>query len=254
MARKAFTLIELLVVIAIIAILAAILFPVFAQAREKARSASCLSNLKQLGLAVAMYVQDYDERFAGGSTHLLGAPGHCLGHRWWIDMIEPYVKNRGLKNCPSERVRIPYFDYTIADVPGTQCGEGIYYSSYSWNVVICYEDGTNGLTPALGFDCPWNGGRYWGIRRGTSLAAVSRPAEVIAIMDSRDGWIETWTDRITDLARHPDRNFAPGVAYRHNEGFNAVYVDGHARYHRRQSTKVRNWVIQELPDNLANLP
>ncbi|MCL6475308.1 MAG: DUF1559 domain-containing protein [Firmicutes bacterium] len=251
MTRRGFTLIELLVVIAIIAILAAILFPVFAQAREKARSASCLSNLKQLGLAVAMYVQDYDERFGGGSTHLFGTPENCLGHRWWLDMIEPYVKNRGLKNCPSEKVRVGWFDPTIADVPGTQCGEGVYYSSYSWNVVICYIDGANGLTADLGFACPWDGGRYWGLRRGTALAAVSRPAEVIAIMDSRDGWIETWADIITDLHRNPN---GPGVAYRHNEGFNAVYVDGHARYHRKHSTKVRNWVIQELPDNIANLP
>ncbi len=252
MTRRGFTLIELLVVIAIIAILAAILFPVFAQAREKARSASCLSNLKQLGLAVAMYVQDYDERFAGGSTHLQGDPGNCIGHRWWIDMIEPYVKNRGLKNCPSERVRIPYFDPTIADVPGTQCGEGIYYSSYSWNVIICWEDGANGINSIPGFSCLGDPNfRYWGIRRGTSLAAVARPAEVIAIMDTRDGWIETWSDRMTDLYRNPN---GPGVAYRHNDGFNAVYVDGHARYHRKHSTKLRNWVIQELPDNIANLP
>ncbi len=250
MKQRAFTLIELLVVIAIIAILAAILFPVFAQAREKARQASCLSNLKQLGIAVAMYVQDYDELFGGGSTHLQGDPGNCIGHRWWLDMIEPYIKNRQLKNCPSERVRAAFFDPTIADVPGTQCGEGIYYSSYSWNVVLCYIDGTNGLSSLPGFQCFTSNWQYWGIRRGTSLAAVARPAEVIAIMDTRDGWIETWADVLTDLARTPGQ----GVAYRHNDGFNAVYVDGHARYNRKFSTKLRNWVIQELPENLANLP
>jgi prepilin-type N-terminal cleavage/methylation domain-containing protein/prepilin-type processing-associated H-X9-DG protein len=93
--RRGFTLIELLVVIAIIAILAAILFPVFAKAREKARQASCLSNLKQLGLAFMQYAQDYDERFppsTGGyeSTSI----------KWW-DRIYPYVKNNQVYSCPS---------------------------------------------------------------------------------------------------------------------------------------------------------
>ena len=250
MKRNAFTLIELLVVIAIIAILAAILFPVFAQAREKARATSCLSNLKQLGLAAAMYVQDYDERFGGGSTHLGGDPGQCVGHRWWLDMIEPYVKNRQLKNCPSEKVRIAYWDYTLGDEPGTQCGEGAYYSSYSWNVIICWFDGANGLNQLPGFTCIGDPNfRYWGIRRGTALAAVSRPAELIVMMDTRDGWIETWADVMTDLARSQD-----GVAYRHNEGFNASFADGHAKYFRKRSSKLKNWVIQELPAEWENLP
>ena len=250
MKTRAFTLIELLVVIAIIAILAAILFPVFSQAREKARSTSCLSNLKQMGLAVQMYAQDYDERYGGGSTHLLGTPGHCLGHRWWFDMIEPYIKNRQIKVCPSERVWAQYWDYTIGDVPGTQCGEGAYYSSYSWNVIICWFDGANGLNSLPGFACIGDPNlRYWGIRRGTSMAAVARPAELIMIMDTRDGWIETWADVMTDLARSRD-----GVAYRHNDGFNAAFSDGHAKHLRKRSTKVKNWVIQELPPELENRP
>src|ERR1700738_1075050 len=90
-----FTLIELLVVIAIIAILAAILFPVFAQAREKARSISCLSNMKQLGTAVTMYTQDYDE------TYPIGCP-----NTWWFDLwgntMQPYVKNVQIFRCPSD--------------------------------------------------------------------------------------------------------------------------------------------------------
>src|SRR5437763_15325882 len=95
--RAGFTLIELLVVIAIIAILAAILFPVFAQAREKARATSCLSNSKQMGLAMMMYAQDYDEGYPQGWYQ--GPP-----QAWWLTLIQPYTRDtgkRGLLNCPS---------------------------------------------------------------------------------------------------------------------------------------------------------
>jgi prepilin-type N-terminal cleavage/methylation domain-containing protein/prepilin-type processing-associated H-X9-DG protein len=106
--RRGFTLIELLVVIAIIAILAAILFPVFAQAREKARQTGCLSNLRQLGLATGMYMQDYDE----------SVPWSCLGRIWsqrertiyknvrpddvyFVELVQPYAKNEMIWYCPS---------------------------------------------------------------------------------------------------------------------------------------------------------
>ncbi|MBC8102213.1 MAG: DUF1559 domain-containing protein [Cytophagales bacterium] len=92
---SAFTLIELLVVIAIIAILAAILFPVFAQAREKARQASCLSNGKQMGLAIYQYVQDYDETIpVASATYSSGAPAGWINFRWY-NVIDPYLKQHG---------------------------------------------------------------------------------------------------------------------------------------------------------------
>src|SRR5687767_3138604 len=101
MRRRAFTLIELLVVIAIIAILAAILFPVFAQAREKARQTQCLSNMKQIALAGTMYAQDYDGNFVPTYQYDVAADVNNL--RWWYDMINPYTKNWGFLVCPSAK-------------------------------------------------------------------------------------------------------------------------------------------------------
>ncbi|HIE51339.1 MAG TPA: DUF1559 domain-containing protein, partial [Armatimonadetes bacterium] len=97
--RYGFTLIELLVVIAIIAILAAILFPVFAQAREKARTASCQSNLKQIGLAASMYSNDYDEKFVPMWTQswFQGQSGRV----WWMGLLQPYIKNVQIFGCPT---------------------------------------------------------------------------------------------------------------------------------------------------------
>src|SRR5215831_10968978 len=98
MKHRGFTLIELLVVIAIIAILAAILFPVFAQAREKARAAACLSNVKQLSLGIQMYTQDYDEFLPYGYCYTI--PGQQY-YWWWQDSVRPYVKNEQVYTCPS---------------------------------------------------------------------------------------------------------------------------------------------------------
>jgi len=106
--RRGFTLIELLVVIAIIAILAAILFPVFARAREKARQTSCLSNVKQIALAAHMYAQDYDEKWPRCSLY---TPDWSQGW-FWYSLVMPYINNWQILVCPSE--------------PGYYCG-------YGWN-------------------------------------------------------------------------------------------------------------------------
>src|SRR5687768_6175869 len=104
--RHGFTLIELLVVIAIIAILAAILFPVFAQAREKARQTSCLSNIKQLATGMQMYVDDHDEQFPTLVNYCNHKPQQAFGDThvafWhWAVMVQPYVKNKAVFKCPS---------------------------------------------------------------------------------------------------------------------------------------------------------
>jgi len=123
--RKAFTLIELLVVIAIIAILAAILFPVFATAREKARQTSCASNMKQLGLGAIQYVQDYDECYPQGSTLALAIPGNDFYNygMGWAGQVYPYLKSKGVFACPSDTVQS--FNGGADIQPGTNSLAGV---------------------------------------------------------------------------------------------------------------------------------
>ena len=141
MSRRAFTLIELLVVIAIIAILAAILFPVFAQAREKARQAACLSNMRQLSNAVMMYVQDYDESYPMTANYNTGAFTPTI----WPEMIQPYVKNEGIYKCPSA-VQPGY--------PANWAARG--FASMGMNAQLAYRDpstaanATEAFTTTLG--------------------------------------------------------------------------------------------------------
>jgi len=163
--RKAFTLIELLVVIAIIAILAAILFPVFAKAREKARQASCASNLKQLGIAYIQYSQDYDEKF----------PGSCWWGYGWSGRIYPYVKSLGVFACPSDTHQLTS---TYASTGGAVTSSTV-ICSYATNINMSNWPGaqiTTGfplsmlIAPAstvLLFECTQNGRGYWNIATPT---------------------------------------------------------------------------------------
>ncbi len=110
--RRGFTLIELLIVIAIVAILAAILFPVFAQAREKARAIVCMSNMNQIGQATAMYVQDFDERMfyrSGWANSRSGVIPQENQIRWW-NLIMPYVKSSNVFDCPDDNLPTPSVD------------------------------------------------------------------------------------------------------------------------------------------------
>ncbi|HEX8466048.1 MAG TPA: DUF1559 domain-containing protein [Abditibacterium sp.] len=131
--QRAFTLIELLVVIAIIGILAAILFPVFGRARENSRRAACQSNLKQLGLAVIQYTQDFDERFPLGLV--VDDTGN---HQTALDLVQPYLKSTQVATCPSDN----------PDHPGLDMGlPGALPVSYTVNDKICNTDALFGGAP-----------------------------------------------------------------------------------------------------------
>ncbi len=192
MHRRGFTLIELLVVIAIIAILAAILFPVFARAREKARQSSCLSNVKQLMTGIMMYAQDYDEMLCPGSRWYNGA-GQTV---WWVDGIQPYVKNASILRCPSEQKE----DY-----------------GYGWN----YQEFGHqeaGYPYAAGW-C-------------TTLAEIDYPATTILIGDRMDSTNPSYQSKRWRLIY---RWWPPNLAERHNNGGNYGLADGHAKWYSKQS-------------------
>jgi prepilin-type N-terminal cleavage/methylation domain-containing protein/prepilin-type processing-associated H-X9-DG protein len=117
--RKGFTLIELLVVIAIIAILAAILFPVFARAREKARQTSCLNNVKQLGLSLMMYAQDYDETCVP-----LANGGYGVARIPWHTLVQPYIKNADILACPSRPKRPIAYGLSFSNIAADDTSTG----------------------------------------------------------------------------------------------------------------------------------
>jgi prepilin-type N-terminal cleavage/methylation domain-containing protein/prepilin-type processing-associated H-X9-DG protein len=224
----AFTLIELLVVIAIIAILAAILFPVFAQARDKARQAACLSNTKQLALGVQMYSQDYDE-----TLPVAGYNAQCRGRWQW--QIFPYVKNQQVFTCPNLASN-PW----RSTVMGTFCGSRVGTDDrggYGWSYALQSNGaGLPNLDRAPGY----------------ALAQINKPADTIIIGDTgytgtssaAAGWAMLACDPRSTLAN----NFSqPGLfpQFRHNVsqtkpvqgGFqmpidgraNFAFLDGHAK-------------------------
>ncbi len=220
---RGFTLIELLVVIAIIAILAAILFPVFAKAREKARQISCLSNQKQLALGFVQYTEDNDELLPNAAS---GAGGKQTGGWMYYDSfpaysatspslgfipsqgsIYPYVKSAGVYVCPDDSV-------------GRQYG-----NSYAINGCLTI-DGTTGNDPS--------GTAPTQPRAGKSLATFDNPAGIM-LLGEEDA---TDSNRVSGSTNDAYLSFfAPDtVSKRHTDGSNVVYLDGHAKYSKFPTT------------------
>jgi prepilin-type N-terminal cleavage/methylation domain-containing protein/prepilin-type processing-associated H-X9-DG protein len=198
MSRRGFTLIELLVVIAIIAILAAILFPVFAKAREKARQSSCLSNLKQIGIGLLAYAQDYDETFPALSGAAYYADDHLTnglgGFGWdggsivyhdWAVVIMPYIKNTQIFQCPSTQ-----------------------YNCYGCS----YGMPQNGVSTSNTFITTFGG--Y------VKLGSLARPAESLIVTEKGAGGGNRYLLSDQYYACRAD----------HNDGGNITFCDGHCKW------------------------
>jgi prepilin-type N-terminal cleavage/methylation domain-containing protein/prepilin-type processing-associated H-X9-DG protein len=252
--RAGFTLIELLVVIAIIAILAAILFPVFAQAREKARQTSCLSNLKQMGTGLMMYVQDYDETLPRQdycSTDLLPGPPMNLAasgcmppnaerrvnhFKWWY-WIYPYVKNTDIFRCPSRQP------------------DPIALTAYRFEKAYGLNLSVTGALNVFASEASrwqldsWTGGTMAGIERPSELLLVmdnyrpgitfhrvivsaGNPAQEVAYPTAaREVWARAFQG---NTGTSPRTTFSPREVAPHNEGINILRVDGSAKWMKRE--------------------
>ncbi|MCE5237582.1 DUF1559 domain-containing protein [bacterium] len=192
MSRRGFTLIELLVVIAIIAILAAILFPVFAKAREKARQSSCLSNTRQLALAILQYVQDNDEVFMYAN---LNPPG-----TYWYVAAAPYMKSTQILQCPSRRGAVDY-------------GYNMDYLGYSWGTA-----GTQVGGVGLGT-----------IKSPAETVMLSDSNAAYSLYGGRTSGGSPRYDTNSYNGWDP-LNPSGGAAMRHNSGSNHAFVDGHSKW------------------------
>ncbi len=222
----AFTLIELLVVIAIIALLAAILFPAFARAREKARETTCVSNLRQVGLAARMYVQDYDETFPIFHAYNFKAPGTPgpgePGHKGVEDELLAYTKNKEIFRCPDDSGGPAQSE----QVPGTDTYHAAYGSSYRF-MASCFTlvegpDGSYQGNAPLDVSGP----PYGYTPRVVADADFAYPSETRLMRDEMLPWFAP--DRDPNGASY---GYAPSY-YRqwHPNGGGLVYADGHAKF------------------------
>ena len=217
---RAFTLIELLVVIAIIAILAAILFPVFAQAREKARGISCLSNLKQGSLAYQMYTQDYDETTPCQVIPVTQRDANnyfAVTGGYWYNAIQPYVKNWQLMVCPDRTGTTTSKSNPSGLATGPTTGK---LMGYGYNDGWISDTGY-GLVQTSGKD-QFN----QTIRAGRSIAAITTPADCVAFGDTYD--TPGYSIAMDNIFSGSDGPKNTGTI-RHTGSLNYAFVDGHAK-------------------------
>ncbi len=219
--RCGFTLIELLVVIAIIAILAAILFPVFAKAREKARQTSCLSNMKQINLAVLMYSNDYDEKYPGvRMCYQVNGVGVS-----WRRLVIPYIRNQALFQCPSATDRLSWCEESDLGMPTSYafatagCDQTHQYFCYCCDRVVALAaierpaetltlvEWTNGCNPDA---CAWCGDKFCGHNEQANFAMADGHCKSLKwratyepwCMFRFDGWLDpNWLNSIPGQCR-----------------------------------------------------
>lgn len=274
--RKAFTLIELLIVISIIALLAAILFPVFSRARESARRSSCASNLKQIGLGIMQYTQDYDETMVRWYYHsdTAGREGATTGttnavERYkWMDAIFPYVKNEQIFVCPSNKAD------NIA-IPGAVA------TTYSGRQRYIAREN---ISPTSGQTTKWgsyviNRG-YWNISSptervrsplGRRISTVESPATTILAGDGNGGCVfeirdETDTLKFYTADTTPaadsnilfmqwgtgsDHDEPNALVQRHLETTNFLYYDGHVKARKLEDVSQTKFVTYNTFGNKA---
>lgn len=207
MSRRGFTLIELLVVIAIIAILAAILFPVFASARESARRTTCVSNLRQLGMAAHMYAGDFDELFPCDYY----ACNSSTTHMRLVNQITPYIKNMQIFYCPST-VKVQQWMPDFSPTEANKAAGNIGYYYYS------YDQAPATVSPAKPSFSTWISWGFLPGRGATTARVMSEHWEV-------DYWL--WSDAWCKQTRE---QYGVNLHDSHSGSINICYVDGHVKF------------------------